>query len=385
MFTQDGWFADYYKYTENSEADPCYHFWVGVSVIAATLGRNVCIRMGHATIYPNHYIMLVGRTGNRKSSAIRIGEDLLREAGIGGYIFHSECTKRGIAAALKGEESALLIGTDHTVFLSKEHYKAGLVPFLSRLYDGRMTRRGSEPKSVCFNFLADVTFQWLREEAHPTFLSPDFMSRFILAVANRHRFLFYPHLRDEELRTRLVAKLREMAKWNGEIRLSIQASRFLARWYPLIVSGEHRLIRNSRVDGWHSRKAVHILKLSLVLCASRGLKEISYEILEEAMRIIDSVEEQIMEANCPETSEGYKQREKILRILEEAPSGFVTRRDLYRRLQHRCKNVRQFDDQMEPLLDWGLVTVEKVETGRRPATVYRIEPHVIEWRRRRRA
>lgn len=385
MFPQDGWLGDHLKYTENSEADPVYHLWVGVSVIAATLGRNVCIRMGHTTILPNQFIVLVGRSGNRKSSAIRIGEDLLREAGTGGYIFNSECTKRGIAAALKRNGTALLIGTDHTEFLSKEYYDTALVPFLTSLYEGRMTRRGSEPKSVSFNFLADVTFQWLREQAHPAFLSPDFMSRFILAVANRHRYIFKPSPRDGELRENLVAGLREIADWRGEVHLTPQASRFLARWYPLIVSGEHRLIQNSLANGWHSRKVVHILKLCLVLCASRGLRMIHDDILEEAMRIIDSVEEQMMGAYCPETSNGFKQREKILGVLEEATAGFVTRRDLYRRLQHRFENVREFDDQMEPLLDWGLVTMEKVKTGRRPATVYRIEPHVIEWRRRRNA
>jgi len=77
------WLTSYIKYTENSEAPTSYHAWVGISCIAATLQRHVYMVRGHAKIYANQYIVLVGPSGEaRKGEAISIGRDLVESIGI---------------------------------------------------------------------------------------------------------------------------------------------------------------------------------------------------------------------------------------------------------------------------------------------------------------
>lgn len=368
------------NYCESSEADPTYHFWTGVSVIAATLQRNVCVKFGHSTIWPNHYTLLVGPTGNRKSSAIRIGEDLIREAGTVN-IFRADVTKQDILGALKGKEAGLLISTNYIEYFGKDHWKPNLISFLTGLYEGNTARRDTTSESVCFGFLGDTTLWWLREQAPTSFLSPDFMGRVILATAHRHRFLFYPPRRDEKLRASLVARLREMAQWRGEVPLTPPAAGIMSKWYVRLASGRLRLIDDPRVDEWYARKQAHVLKMCLVLCASQGATVISQSILEQAIGIIDSVEDQMLEVYLRFAllrKDGYRQLERIVSALEAAPDRTISHRTLRRRLQHRFESSREFQEQMEHLIGWGLVTAyteEREGPGRR-ATLYRLEPHV---------
>ncbi|MDA2916956.1 hypothetical protein MYX64_08980 [Nitrospinae bacterium AH_259_B05_G02_I21] len=381
MLPQDGWLADYMTYTDNSEADPAYHFWTGAMCISATLGRKVYVRSGHTTIYPNHYILLVGPTGNRKSSAIRIGEDLLEEAGTV-HIIPGELTRRDISAGLKDEGTGLFVATeDFGEFLSEEHYKPGLIPFLAQLCEGRMQKRGTTPVSVCFNLLAEATTQWLHEDAHPAVLGPDFMGLVILAVAHRHRYLFNPPRRDEKLRGSLVARLREMAPWRGEVPLTPPAAGIMSKWYVGLASGRLRLIDDPRVDEWYARKQAHALKMCLVLCASQGATVINQDILEQAIGIIDEVEDRMLDVYLRFAllrKDGYRQLERIVSVLEAAPDRTMSHRTLRRRLQHRFESSGEFQEQMEHLIGWGLVTAyteEREGPGRR-ATLYLLEPHV---------
>ncbi|KKL20109.1 hypothetical protein LCGC14_2458730, partial [marine sediment metagenome] len=77
----EDWLTGYLEYTGDQESPSLFHLWVGLSVIASALGREVWINRGYYTLFPNMYVVLIGASARvRKTSAIRIGYELFREA-----------------------------------------------------------------------------------------------------------------------------------------------------------------------------------------------------------------------------------------------------------------------------------------------------------------
>ena len=71
----------YLQYTKDTEATATFHRWSAIVGIGAYLERNVWVQHGASKIYPNHYVMLLGESGSRKSAAIKGFVRILKEAG----------------------------------------------------------------------------------------------------------------------------------------------------------------------------------------------------------------------------------------------------------------------------------------------------------------
>lgn len=71
----------YFQYVEKTEPPTIYHRWALIASLSAYLGRQVWIPFGEDRIFPNHYVMMVGEPGTRKSTAIKKAAKLIRAAG----------------------------------------------------------------------------------------------------------------------------------------------------------------------------------------------------------------------------------------------------------------------------------------------------------------
>ena len=71
----------YLSYTNQTECPTFFHRWTAISCLSAYLGRSVHFNHGHFRINANVYVMLIGSPGTKKSSAIKIGAKLLKQAG----------------------------------------------------------------------------------------------------------------------------------------------------------------------------------------------------------------------------------------------------------------------------------------------------------------
>lgn len=77
------WIESYMLYTENTEPPLLYKKWVAVSTIAACLQRKCRLERGSLILYPNLYVVLVGRSGKcRKGTAMRSAITLLNAVGV---------------------------------------------------------------------------------------------------------------------------------------------------------------------------------------------------------------------------------------------------------------------------------------------------------------
>lgn len=75
-------FSKYFQFVRhNTEAPISYHRWAAITALGSVLEKNYYLPFGHSKINPNLYTMLIGNPGTRKSSAIKLITNLVREAG----------------------------------------------------------------------------------------------------------------------------------------------------------------------------------------------------------------------------------------------------------------------------------------------------------------
>lgn len=75
-------FDSYFQFVRgNTEAPMSYHRWSAITAIGAILEKNFYLPHGHSRINPNLYAMLIGNPGTRKSSAIKLITNLVKDAG----------------------------------------------------------------------------------------------------------------------------------------------------------------------------------------------------------------------------------------------------------------------------------------------------------------
>ena len=72
---------EYLRYVSNTEPPTIFHRWSFICAVGALLERNVCYGNGHFTFYPNLYVMLMGESGTRKSTAINMAKAALQRTG----------------------------------------------------------------------------------------------------------------------------------------------------------------------------------------------------------------------------------------------------------------------------------------------------------------
>lgn len=77
----EDFFSAYLKYVEGTEPPVNYHRWCCIASIAALLGRAYALPHGDFILYPNIYCMLIGASGDRKSTAIKMAKKFIVEAG----------------------------------------------------------------------------------------------------------------------------------------------------------------------------------------------------------------------------------------------------------------------------------------------------------------
>ena len=79
IFPDDTILTDYLEYARRlEESADCYLLGSILPAVAAALGRKVWFQLGAKKIYPNLFSMLVGKPGDRKSSAINLAYQVAR-------------------------------------------------------------------------------------------------------------------------------------------------------------------------------------------------------------------------------------------------------------------------------------------------------------------
>jgi len=281
------WYDSYIEYTKESEPPPLYHKWVAVSVIASALQRK-CYLLWDEPTYPNLYVVLVGPSGCRKGTAMRVGRGMLDE--IGATLASESVIREQLINELEqaGGSSPLADGTqishssmtiyspELTVFLGYD--KKQLVMDLTDWYDCHDRWRYStkhsgknDIKNVFVNLIGATTPALLQSTMTNDAIGGGLTSRMIFAyAAKKGKSIPFPFAikKNEVLHKSLLDDLTTISLLGGKFKIT---DAFIERWAPFYQEENiQQIFDDDRFEGYMQRRAKHILKLCMIFSASRS-------------------------------------------------------------------------------------------------------------------
>lgn len=300
---QGSWLDAYLAYTAESESPEEYHLWTGISVIAGALKRQVFFDMGYFLLYPNMYVVLVGPPGRcKKSTAMRMGRDILK--GIPDQKFTADSTTRekliiNLSQAHKDGQSAM---TAHSTEFATMLTSSGMdmVVFLTDIFDcppvwEHDTKSGGKNtiKGPFLNLLGATTPDWISRAMPLDTIGVGLTSRIIFVHQDTPREADpIPRLTPAQkaLVPLLVGDLVAITSLSGEFKLSEGADAHYRNWYKGRLNNPNPT-GDPRLAGYFERKPMHLLKLSMIVAASkRDALVIEDEDMVDAMRILEKIE-----------------------------------------------------------------------------------------------
>jgi hypothetical protein len=272
-----------------SEAPQEYHLWTGLTIISSVLKRQVYKDRKRFITWPNLYTFLVGPPGTKKSSAISIGEDLLKQTQDPPYIIDTFYTAPFLVSTLAavtaqynpGRTPFIILADEAPAFFRRAKYAEDLIPLLIRLYDCRSGGAGGTQLRGLENIidpygtgLFGVVPDILVDIMPPEVIRGGFASRVIWVYSeDTSRCFPFPEDipdPDPDMEKSLVHDLNEMALLKGEVTLTTKCHKAYGDWYT-----NHRRSVVTQVDdprriGYANRKGEMIFKLMMLLSIAEG-------------------------------------------------------------------------------------------------------------------
>lgn len=377
-----GWLKDYLEYTAGHEAPEDFHVWVGLTIIGAAIRRRAWIDNVYHKYYPNLYTILISPPGvGKKTTAITIGSEILREAVPECRIISEKCTPEALAKRLskpleihkdsggmkiEARAEGLILAPELTVFLGSEQYNAGLIMFLTRLYDCSNTlevetiSRGTEKlKNVCVSLLGATTPSEVDRAIPSTARGSGFMSRLCLVQKDSTSRVVPRGVKvDPTIRELLVINLQRIHNdCVGEFILTPEAN----KWYDSYYRRHHESMSAGSSVMSIERQTDHMNKIAMILAASEGTMTITEDHFQRTFNII-----QIAAKNCGETlkmidtSERGKITQLVLTIIAQG-GGTIDRSTLCKKIYRQIKNSSELDMAVTTLEQAGLIVPFRTE------------------------
>lgn len=402
---------DYLRMVEDTESPRIFHIWSAIFAISASLGRRCWLPFGTFDIFPNHYILLVGTPGTRKTTAANQSKRVLKQSS--GVRFAPSDTggqRQGLVLALQGDEDsgkeflgAAELGAnnvglmsltqleevtndpddDHARFIdaADKHHIAviasefsrfigqnnhSMLDFLGERYDGedyeyqtRQTR--IVLKNPLINMMACTTPSSLNISLPPQAGAHGFLSRMILVYgAHKYKRVARPLAPDVELVGRVKDTL-STAYYNLSGAFDETSE---GRAYSESLYGYTLEISDSRFGYYNERRYTHLIKLAMCLAASRGDRIITKSDYEESHRILRATERGMPDALGEFGMNPLAMlKQEILEQLR-ANQGPLTLEQIVA-MFHRDARSHEITEVMNDLIRMGQVMMNQLKSGTR--------------------
>lgn len=329
VYPQDGsWIAQYLLHAQASEPPIAWHFWVGLSILGAICRRNIYIDKNVFYIWPNLFLMLVGPTTSKKSTAMNIGREVLERANeylekqnVKDYrrirIIPQRCTPERFVQLMKSEsiiethgtnvlghvdtESVgVIFNSEIVVMLGKTAFHAdNWVTMVTALYDcpdkydGSTIGRGDEMlHNVALTFVGGSTADWIRSSVTEVMFGGGFMGRFIFSRRqDRRREYPEPEPIDPVMQRWLAEEVLHYSQMAVQEFVRPPAWKaYFQDWYH---ENKQIIAEDVKMEGYYGRKPIHLEKVAMLIGLSRGSCTGVVEDLELARKVLDIEEKHL--------------------------------------------------------------------------------------------
>ena len=379
------WLRTYAEHTEISEAPRPFHFWTGISVIAAALRRRVWIDQKLFQWTPNFYIILVGPPGiATKSTSMRVGFRILRQVpdiefgpqsmSWQGLLkaFSDSCTMVEFEDMYLPMSCITCDVSELGTFLKASD--GDLVTFLTDMWDGQLggwkqTLKHSDDvilENPWLNVMGCTTPSWLRENFTSSMIFGGLTSRCVFVWGEKKEALIpYPGdlVQDEEYAKReedLTNDLQHISNLLGPMRLDVDAKIWGKAWYEQHWSTRGVHVASERFDGYISRKQTHLHKLAMILSAAeRDDRIITSDMLKLSDAILTEIEADMIKVfESIGTTDAVKHIDEILSIVRRSKT--IGRTQLWRTCM-RHMSERDFRDAIDAAVEAQYIIVRNVK------------------------
>jgi hypothetical protein len=343
--------ATYSAFSEPfSEAPAVYHLWTALTIVSAVLKRGVFRDRKHFKTWPNLYTFLVGPPGTKKSSAINIGEKLLRQVQSGPYIidtFHTApflvTTLGSISPNEKPPKTPYVIIADEApAFFRRAKYAEDLIPVLIRHYDCKSGGAGGTQLRGLENIvdpyacgLWGVVPDILVDIMPPEVIRGGFASRVIWVYSDdTSKCIAFPeNIPDPnpQLAHNLVHDLNEMRGMSGDINMTKEAEIAYETWYDSHKKGMVSQVDDPRRIGYANRKGELVFKVMILLSVIDGdSMMIEKKHFQQSLHLLEMLEPGLPKVYRATTREGQVMDnvEKVKNFILNVHSGQVDRSTL---------------------------------------------------------
>lgn len=281
-------------YTAGTEAPRIMHFWVGVSAIAGVLRRKVWIDMKRFKWHPNFYIVLVAPPGIiSKTTTMDMSIDLLKR--VPGIKFGPDVVTWQALVGKFAEAQESFQYEEDWVPMSPLTLASGefgnlinpqdrdMINFYITMWDGRssfekVTKMSGNDTIAApwINMIGCTTPHWIADNMPSATVGGGFTSRCIFVYGDKKETLIalpdeFTREDFEKRQDDLVADLEWMSiNLIGPYTLPEETRVWIREWYRVLWTEKNKLIDDDRLEGYLARKQTHMLKLALILAASRG-------------------------------------------------------------------------------------------------------------------
>jgi len=379
---------EYLHYVAETEPPTIFQRWSFICAVGALLERNVSYGDGYFTCYPNLYVMLMGISGTRKSTAINLAKEQLKLAGF--TAFSAEQTSKEKYLQDLDEQHSLFEGdsgsiTTAELFGNSAEMESKATPnfivagefndfigngniefmsWLGNLWDwkGLYTKRLKTGKSVSIpnptiSLLAGNTATGFSLAFPPTAIGQGFFSRLILIHSDPSgRSKRKPHFPPNDIAIQLT---RIRAQIQGNMKATALAEKLLD-----VIYENPTKLEDARFNAYLSRRYQQLCKVAMILTAMRGCMEITEHDVILANTILTHAEYLMPKA----LGEFGKARSSdvantILGMIQNA-GDLVTPDTLWSTVSQDIDNGTQFQEILRKLLAAGKIQAASKNDGK---------------------
>lgn len=278
------WLERLMEATKESESPRKYYYWAGLSAIAAVVKSNVYLDKFYYKLYPNIYVLLVGRSGIRKGPPVALAKQLVTEVG-NTRIISGRTSIQAVITELRNTKSPSDGGpplVDASGFLVSSEFASFIIQdqqaltILTDLYDGHynpewtnLTKSGGSEKlkNPCITMIGASNEIHFKDAVPDNALGGGFVARTFIIHADKKSGINPLTERPQNIASPsdLAKYLRELAKLRGQFLWSREAKEIYDAWYHDFSGGEY-----TDTTGTIERLHDHILKTAMLLSLSRA-------------------------------------------------------------------------------------------------------------------